>query len=53
MIDANETDWKVMVIDANDPQAATYNNILDVPKARVPGQHCIRDCSHSGVVTWE
>eukprot|EP00878_Enallax_costatus_P033622 GHUV01037157.1.p1 GENE.GHUV01037157.1~~GHUV01037157.1.p1 ORF type:complete len:222 (+),score=50.35 GHUV01037157.1:687-1352(+) len=37
MIDANESDWKVMVINIEDPQAATYSTILDVPKERLEG----------------
>jgi inorganic pyrophosphatase len=32
MIDANESDWKVIVINTADPLAATYNDISDVPK---------------------
>lgn len=30
MIDEGETDWKVIVIDVNDPLAAKYNDITDV-----------------------
>jgi inorganic pyrophosphatase len=32
MIDSNESDWKVVVINAADPLAASYNDISDVPK---------------------
>lgn len=32
MIDGNETDWKLICIDINDPNANTYNDINDVPK---------------------
>lgn len=32
MIDSNETDWKVIVINVKDPNAARYNNITDVPQ---------------------
>jgi len=33
MIDEGETDWKVLVIDVTDPDAANYNDASDVPKA--------------------
>ena len=36
MIDDGETDWKVMVIDVNDPQAADLNNLEDVERL-MPG----------------
>jgi inorganic pyrophosphatase len=32
MIDSNESDWKVIVINAADPLAASYNDISNVPK---------------------
>jgi hypothetical protein len=32
MIDANESDWKVIVINTADTLAATYNDISDVPQ---------------------
>jgi len=35
MIDNNETDWKILVIDVNDPDAGKYNDAGDVPKALV------------------
>jgi len=35
MIDEGETDWKVLVIDVNDPDAAKYNQASDVPQALV------------------
>ncbi|WIA42648.1 hypothetical protein OEZ86_008616 [Tetradesmus obliquus] len=35
MIDSNESDWKVIVINAADPLAATYNDISDVPQERL------------------
>jgi len=31
MIDNNETDWKLIVINVDDPQAEKYNDITDVP----------------------
>jgi inorganic pyrophosphatase len=37
MIDSNETDYKVIVINVNDPRAALYNNITDVPQVRQQG----------------
>lgn len=37
MIDSNESDWKVIVINAADPLAATYNDISDVPQVRLKG----------------
>ena len=36
MIDDGETDWKVMVIDVNDPQAKDLNNLEDVERL-MPG----------------
>ena len=36
MIDDGETDWKMMVIDVNDPQAADLNNLEDVERL-MPG----------------
>ena len=32
LIDDNETDWKVVLINSNDPDAAKYNSIEDVPE---------------------
>ena len=32
MIDDGETDWKILVIDVNDPLAATLNDSSDIPK---------------------
>jgi len=32
LIDDQETDWKVILINAKDPDAAKYNSILDVPE---------------------
>jgi inorganic pyrophosphatase len=32
LIDDEETDWKVVLINAKDPMAETYNTILDVPQ---------------------
>lgn len=32
LIDDNETDWKVVVINVNDPNAAKYDSIKDVPE---------------------
>jgi len=37
MIDAGETDWKILVIDVNDPLANEVNDIDDV-KAKLPGK---------------
>lgn len=31
LIDGNETDWKLVCIDINDPNAKKYNNINDIP----------------------
>lgn len=31
MIDSDETDWKLVCIDVNDPNANNYNDISDVP----------------------
>ena len=36
MIDDGETDWKMMVVDVNDPQAADLNNLEDVERL-MPG----------------
>ena len=36
MIDDGETDWKVIVIDVNDPQAKDLNNLEDVERL-MPG----------------
>ena len=36
MIDDGETDWKMIVIDVNDPQAADLNNLEDVERL-MPG----------------
>ena len=36
MIDDGETDWKMMVIDVTDPQAAHLNNLEDVERL-MPG----------------
>uniref|UniRef100_A0A3Q3WKL0 inorganic diphosphatase n=1 Tax=Mola mola TaxID=94237 RepID=A0A3Q3WKL0_MOLML len=36
LIDEGETDWKVMVINTDDPEAADFNNIADVRRLR-PG----------------
>ena len=36
MIDDGETDWKMMVIDVNDPQAVELNNLEDVERL-MPG----------------
>ena len=36
MIDDGETDWKMMVIDVNDPQATDLNNLEDVERL-MPG----------------
>ena len=36
MIDDGETDWKMMVIDVNDPQATELNNLEDVERL-MPG----------------
>ena len=36
MIDDGETDWKMIVIDVDDPLAAELNNLDDVEKA-MPG----------------
>merc|ERR1711916_215024 len=33
MIDDGETDWKILVIDVNDPKAAQINNADDLEKA--------------------
>jgi inorganic pyrophosphatase len=35
MIDEGETDWKVIVIDVNDPAASKYNDISDVEPAKL------------------
>ena len=32
MIDSNETDYKVVVINVNDPRAGSYYNISDIPQ---------------------
>jgi len=32
MIDAGETDWKVVVIDVNDEHASKFNDVGDIPK---------------------
>ncbi len=32
LLDDGETDWKIIVIDINDPRAAEVNNIADVQK---------------------
>jgi len=37
MIDSGETDWKVIVIDINDPKAHHYNTHADVPKEVLDG----------------
>jgi len=37
MIDAGETDWKILVIDVNDPLAKEVNDIADV-EAKLPGK---------------
>ena len=36
MIDDGETDWKMIVVDVNDPQAADLNNLEDVERL-MPG----------------
>ncbi|PCG88367.1 Inorganic pyrophosphatase [Penicillium occitanis (nom. inval.)] len=36
VLDQGETDWKVVVIDVEDPLAARLNNLLDV-EAEMPG----------------
>lgn len=33
LLDKNETDWKIIVINTKDPNAAKWNDITDVPKA--------------------
>ena len=35
MIDAGETDWKVIAINVNDPDAKKYNDISDIPKEQL------------------
>jgi len=35
MIDAGETDWKVVVIDVTDEHAAKYNSHTDIPKDKI------------------
>ncbi|KAF6262609.1 inorganic pyrophosphatase [Scenedesmus sp. NREL 46B-D3] len=35
MVDANESDWKVLVINTADPLAAAYSDIGDVPQERL------------------
>lgn len=35
LLDDDETDWKVIVVDAEDPDTASMRNIQDVPKAQV------------------
>jgi len=35
MIDAGETDWKILAVDVNDPDAAKWNVHTDVPKELV------------------
>eukprot|EP01125_Pyxidicula_operculata_P003258 TRINITY_DN1380_c0_g1_i2.p1 TRINITY_DN1380_c0_g1~~TRINITY_DN1380_c0_g1_i2.p1 ORF type:complete len:190 (+),score=58.25 TRINITY_DN1380_c0_g1_i2:339-908(+) len=35
MIDEGETDWKILAIDVNDPDAEKYNNVSDVPKEKL------------------
>lgn len=37
MIDDGELDWKVLAIAVNDPLAAQYNDISDIPKAITDG----------------
>jgi len=37
MVDAGETDWKVLVLDVNDPLAKDVNNIADI-EAKFPGK---------------
>jgi len=32
MIDSGETDWKIIVIDINDPKSQQYNSHTDIPK---------------------
>jgi len=32
MIDEGQTDWKILAIDVNDPDAAKFNNSGDIPK---------------------
>jgi len=35
MIDAGETDWKIVVIDVSDENADKYNNCSDIPKEKL------------------
>jgi len=35
MIDAGETDWKIVVIDVSDENAEKYNNSSDIPKEKL------------------
>jgi len=35
MIDSGETDWKIIAIDVNDPEAERYNAPADVPRRKL------------------